>query len=60
VVLGHPGPGCITLCKTLVSQRGKHHAFEGDVYLDSLSHRDIFKNYCGDVVYCPEDEVYFP
>lgn len=60
MVLGRPGSGCTTLLKTLANQRGEYHAFEGDVHFDSLSHRDIFKNYRGDVVYCPEDDVHFP
>lgn len=60
LVLGRPGSGCTTLLKTLANQRGEYHAFEGDVHFDSLSHRDIFKNYRGDVVYCPEDDVHFP
>ncbi|PBK59512.1 hypothetical protein ARMSODRAFT_1071471 [Armillaria solidipes] len=45
----------MALLKTLVKQQGEYHAFEGDIHLDSLSYRDIFKNYCGDVVYCLED-----
>ncbi|KAK0444707.1 hypothetical protein EV421DRAFT_1709186 [Armillaria borealis] len=55
--MGHPGSGCTTMLK-LANQRGEYHTFEGNVHSDSLSH--CSKNYCGDIVYCPEDDVHFP
>lgn len=33
---------------------------EGDVHYDSLSPNDISKEFRGDVIYCPEDDVHFP
>ncbi len=48
----------MTLLKTLVKRQGEYHTFEGDDHLDSLRHRDIFRNYVGDVVYRPKDYVH--
>ncbi len=45
-------------CSRLANQRGEYHAFEGNIHSDSVSH--CFKNHCGAVVYCPEDDVHFP
>lgn len=60
MVLGRPGSGCSTLLKTLANQRSEYHAFHGDVHFDSLGHKEVYKHYRGDVIYCPEDDVHFP
>ncbi|THH17206.1 hypothetical protein EW146_g3563 [Bondarzewia mesenterica] len=60
VVLGSPGSGCSTLVKTLPNQRHEYHAIKGDVHYDSFTPEEIEKHYCGDVIYCPEDDVHFP
>ncbi|KAH9841151.1 pleiotropic drug resistance ABC transporter [Rhodofomes roseus] len=60
LVLGRPGAGCTTLLRTLANQRGDYHAVEGNVFYDSMSHRDIEKYCRGDVQYCPEDDLHFP
>jgi ATP-binding cassette subfamily G (WHITE) protein 2 (SNQ2) len=60
VVLGSPGSGCSTLLKTLANQRKEYHLVEGDVNYDSLSPDDIAREFRGDVIYCPEDDVHFP
>ncbi|KAH9920627.1 pleiotropic drug resistance ABC transporter [Fomitopsis serialis] len=50
LVLGRPGAGCTTLLRTLANQRGDYHAVEGDVFYDSLSHRDVEKYCRGDTL----------
>jgi ATP-binding cassette subfamily G (WHITE) protein 2 (SNQ2) len=60
VVLGRPGSGCSTFLKTIANQRSEYHAVEGEVCYDSFTPEDIAKQYRGDVIYCPEDDVHFP
>ncbi|KAF9555317.1 pleiotropic drug resistance ABC transporter [Agrocybe pediades] len=60
LVLGRPGSGCSTLLKILSNNREEFHSVEGDVLFDSFLPQDIAKNYRGDVIYCPEDDVHFP
>jgi len=33
---------------------------EGEVWYDSFTPKDIARQYRGDVIYCPEDDVHFP
>jgi len=33
---------------------------EGEVHYDSLASEDICKEFRGDVIYCPEDDIHFP
>ncbi|OJA14947.1 hypothetical protein AZE42_03704 [Rhizopogon vesiculosus] len=60
LVLGRPGSGCSTFLKVLANQRAEYHAIEGEVCYDSFTPEDIEKQYRGDVIYCPEDDVHFP
>ncbi|KAG2142184.1 hypothetical protein BD769DRAFT_1662318 [Suillus cothurnatus] len=60
LVLGHPGSGCSTFLKVLSDQTVEYHAVEGDVWYDSFTPEEISKQYWGDVIYCPEDDVHFP
>jgi hypothetical protein len=60
VVLGRPGSGCSTFLKVLSDQTAEYHAVEGDVWYDSFTPEEIAKQYRGDVIYCPEDDVHFP
>jgi len=46
--------------KTLANQRKEYHAVEGEVWYDSFTPEEIEKQYRGDVIYCPEDDVHFP
>ncbi|KAL0563795.1 ATP-binding cassette transporter snq2, partial [Marasmius crinis-equi] len=60
LVLGRPGSGCSTLLKTLANQREEYHAIGGNVHYDSFTPQEIHKQYRGDVLYCPEDDLHFP
>jgi ATP-binding cassette subfamily G (WHITE) protein 2 (SNQ2) len=60
LVLGRPGSGCSTFLKVLSNQTSEYHAVEGDVWYDSFTPEEIAKQYRGDVIYCPEDDVHFP
>ncbi|KAG2131009.1 ABC-2 type transporter-domain-containing protein [Suillus clintonianus] len=60
LVLGRPGSGCSTFLKTIANQRGEYHAVQGEVCYDSFTPEDIARQYRGDVIYCPEDDVHFP
>lgn len=60
LVLGRPGSGCSTFLKTIANQRGEYHAIQGEVCYDSFTPEDIARQYRGDVIYCPEDDVHFP
>ncbi|KAG0700792.1 ABC-2 type transporter-domain-containing protein [Suillus ampliporus] len=60
LVLGRPGSGCSTFLKTIANQRSEYHAVEGEVCYDSFTPEDITRQYRGDVIYCPEDDVHFP
>ncbi|KAG1861109.1 ABC-2 type transporter-domain-containing protein [Suillus subalutaceus] len=60
LVLGRPGSGCSTFLKVLSNQTKEYHAVEGDVWYDSFTPEEITKQYRGDVIYCPEDDVHFP
>ncbi|KAF7984807.1 hypothetical protein HWV62_11820 [Athelia sp. TMB] len=60
LVLGSPGSGCSTLLKTLANQTDEYHAVGGTRHYDSLSPEAVAREFRGDVVYCPEDDVHFP
>ncbi|KAG2073835.1 hypothetical protein BDR04DRAFT_1093970 [Suillus decipiens] len=60
LVLGRPGSGCSTFLKTIANQRGEYHDVQGEVCYDSFTPEDIARQYRGDVIYCPEDDVHFP
>jgi len=44
----------------LAHQRHEYHAVNGTMHYDSLTPDDVFKQFRGDVQYCPEDDVHFP
>jgi ABC-type multidrug transport system ATPase subunit len=48
------------LLKTLANQRKEYHLVEGEVHYDSLTSEDVSREFRGDVIYCPEDDVHFP
>ncbi|KAG2112808.1 hypothetical protein BD769DRAFT_1778685 [Suillus cothurnatus] len=60
IVLGCPGSGCSTFLKVLSNQTLEYHTVKGDVWYDSFTPEEIAKQYQGDVIYCPEDDVHFP
>ncbi|TFY79980.1 hypothetical protein EWM64_g4032 [Hericium alpestre] len=60
LVLGSPGSGCSTLLKTLTNQRAEYKAVHGEVLYDSFTPEQVAKQFRGDVIYCPEDDIHFP
>lgn len=60
VVLGSPGSGCTSLLKTLANQRAEYHTITGEVYYDSITSEALEKQYRGDVIFCPEDDIHLP
>ncbi|KAF8994409.1 ABC-2 type transporter-domain-containing protein [Cyathus striatus] len=60
LVLGRPGAGCSTFLRTLANHRADFHAIHGNVYYDSLTPRQVSRQFRGDVQYCPEDDIHFP
>lgn len=48
------------MLKTLTNQRAEYHLVEGEVHYDSMTSEDISKEFRGDVIYCPEDDIHFP
>lgn len=60
VVLGSPGSGCSTFLKTVANQRAEYHSISGEVNYDSIEPQQLYKQFRGDVQYCPEDDIHFP
>ncbi|KAF5363146.1 hypothetical protein D9758_008368 [Tetrapyrgos nigripes] len=60
LVLGRPGSGCSTFLKTLANQRAEYHSVEGEVHYDAFTPEEIRRQYRGDVIYSPEDDIHFP
>lgn len=60
VVLGRPGAGCTTFLKTLANQHDEFHAVSGLLRYSTFAPDEIRKQFRGDVIYCPEDDVHFP
>lgn len=58
--MGSPGSGCSTFLKTIANQRAEYHSVSGAVHYDSLLPTQLYKQFRGDVQYCPEDDVHFP
>lgn len=60
LVLGRPGSGCTTFLKTFCNQRSGFAGVEGDVTYGGVSAEEIAKNYRGEVIYQPEDDLHYP
>ncbi|KLO14358.1 hypothetical protein SCHPADRAFT_826595 [Schizopora paradoxa] len=60
LVLGRPGAGCTTFLKTLANQHDEFHSVSGLLRYSTFTPDDIRKQFRGDVIYCPEDDVHFP
>ncbi|CAH7685997.1 ABC-2 type transporter-domain-containing protein [Phakopsora pachyrhizi] len=59
MVLGRPNSGCSTLLKVLANQREGFVRVDGDVSYGGISADLMAKQYGGEVVYNPEDDVHF-
>ncbi|KAI9890210.1 MAG: hypothetical protein M1814_004372 [Vezdaea aestivalis] len=60
LVLGRPGAGCSTFLKAIANQREGFAGVTGDVRYGSMTAANAKKNFRGEVVYNPEDDVHFP
>jgi ABC-type multidrug transport system fused ATPase/permease subunit len=59
LVLGRPGSGCSTFLKVLGNQRAGFKSVEGEVTYGGLSAEEIAKDYRGEVLYNPEDDLHY-
>jgi ATP-binding cassette subfamily G (WHITE) protein 2 (SNQ2) len=60
LVLGRPGSGCSTFLKTLANDRATFDNVEGNIDYDGFSPADVARDFAGDLVYMPEEDVHFP
>ncbi|MBW0485660.1 hypothetical protein O181_025375 [Austropuccinia psidii MF-1] len=60
LVLGRPNSGCTTLLKVLANQRAGFKKVDGQVTYGGIPAKIMAKQYKGEVVYNPEDDVHFP
>ncbi|KAF3937032.1 hypothetical protein ABW19_dt0210161 [Dactylella cylindrospora] len=59
LVLGRPGSGCSTFLKVLANQRKGFVAVNGDVNYGGTTAEDMAKNYRGEILYNPEDDLHY-
>lgn len=59
LVLGRPGSGCSTFLKVLGNQRSGFEAVEGDVTYGGTTAEQMAKNFRGEVLYNPEDDLHY-
>ena len=59
LVLGRPGSGCSTFLKVLGNQRFGYESVDGDVRYGGTDAKHMLKNYRGEVVYNPEDDLHY-
>ena len=59
LVLGRPGSGCSTFLKALANQRSGYVSVEGDVSYGGTDAKTMAKNYRGEIVYNPEDDLHY-
>lgn len=59
LVLGRPGSGCTTFLKTFCNQRSGFEAVEGDVSYGGTDAERMNKDYRGEVIYNPEDDLHY-
>lgn len=59
LVLGRPGSGCSTFLKVLGNQRAGYKSIEGEVTYGGLSAEQMQKEYRGEVLYNPEDDLHY-
>ncbi|EXJ88092.1 hypothetical protein A1O1_05020 [Capronia coronata CBS 617.96] len=59
LVLGRPGAGCSTFLKTFCNQREGFEAVEGEVTYGGTDARTMKKNFRGEIIYNPEDDLHY-
>ena len=59
LVLGAPGSGCSTFLKVLANQRYGYESVEGDVTYGGTDAKIMGKDYRGEVLYNPEDDLHY-
>jgi ATP-binding cassette, subfamily G (WHITE), member 2, SNQ2 len=59
LVLGRPGSGCSTFLKVLGNQRAGFKSVEGDVTYGGLTAEQMAKDYRGEVLYNPENDLHY-
>lgn len=59
LVLGKPGSGCSTFLKVLGNQRAGYKSIDGSVTYGGTDHAKMLKDYRGEVLYNPEDDLHY-
>lgn len=59
LVLGRPGSGCSTFLKILANQRFGYESVGGDVSYGGTDAMTMAKDYRGEIVYNPEDDLHY-
>lgn len=59
LVLGRPGSGCSTFLKAFCNQRSGFEGVEGDVTYGGTGAEEMAKNFRGEVIYNPEDDLHY-
>ena len=59
LVLGRPGSGCSTFLKTFCNQREGYEAVEGEVSYGGTDAKTMKKDFRGEVIYNPEDDLHY-
>ncbi|KPM39719.1 Brefeldin A resistance protein [Neonectria ditissima] len=59
LVLGRPGSGCSTFLKAFCNQRAGFEAVEGKVTYGGTDAETIAKDFRGEVIYNPEDDLHY-
>ncbi|SLM39513.1 abc drug exporter [Lasallia pustulata] len=59
LVLGRPGSGCSTFLKVLANQRFGYESVDGAVTYGGTDAKMMGKDYRGEVVYNPEDDLHY-
>lgn len=60
LVLGAPGAGCSTFLKVIGNQRYGYEEVSGDVTYGGTPAEEMSKNFRGEVLYNPEDDLHYP
>ncbi|CEI61328.1 Brefeldin A resistance protein [Fusarium venenatum] len=59
LVLGRPGAGCSTFLKTFCNQRAGFESVEGNVTYGGTDSAVMAKDFRGEVIYNPEDDLHY-
>ncbi|KAI1095444.1 ABC-2 type transporter [Rostrohypoxylon terebratum] len=59
LVLGRPGSGCTTFLKTFCNQRAGYEEVLGDVTYGGTDAKRMAKDFRGEIIYNPEDDLHY-